>query len=177
MKKSWICWWLFLNGEKREHEWVMWGAEWNDSKNLSLLAFAHLTKHHKWCFTVLYSSSRRLIVRNRCMLTPFSISSLTKSTRSITRASNMAFSRDPTCNINSLLSSDQINCSFSTNAVTFILQLYSVRFVQVSQLVNLLSAFKSAFQSWTLFVWVRKSHNGQLLNAKIADSLKRINIP
>lgn len=47
-------------------------------------------------FTVLYSSSRRVIVRNRCILTPFSISSLTNSTRSITNASNIACSREPT---------------------------------------------------------------------------------
>ena len=46
--------------------------------------------------TVLYSSSRRGMVRRWWMLTPFSISSLTKSTLSNTNASIMACSREMT---------------------------------------------------------------------------------
>ena len=50
------------------------------------------------CLTVLYSSSKRAMVRKVCMLTPFSRSSLTKSTRSLISASIIACSKEPSCN-------------------------------------------------------------------------------
>lgn len=74
------------------------------TQTIYMYTYTHTCTQHLsftlWCrthkVTVLQSSSSRLIVRKRCMLTPFSISNLTKSTLSITSASSIACSRELT---------------------------------------------------------------------------------